>query len=656
MINGNTSSRVFERLNCPIELARDFSSRREYNDELMNTIWNQDIPTTLCTIDTLLDYVKEDIGGDEQYRIFYSQLYSVGQDLTCEDKLDFDIIDLIIKQWEHEHSTQLSEIDRIKKKKSSPKKQQAEHDEHELINKLEIQIIQYMNKYLCVVIRSLQAVVIEEFVDCNNNNYHEGKNQYQYGNIFRPMNHITKVYNNHFFAVRNRRPILYMKLWLTHPKRRQVNTVEFIPNVTRDDDDDKHINSHHYFNHFKGLDISKRAAQQAAEFCANGADGVNCNEAVLPILNHIKIVWCNNNDELFEYVISWMATLVQKLTKMRVALVLRGNQGAGKGVIIEMLGKILGERYYFKVHDVDDVTGQFTHNLEHKFLIFMDEALCRGDKEQADTLKKLITENKHGINSKHKGSYNVDSHLNFVFSSNNDHIVQCDPIERHFMCLQLTPIHSGPQTEESKAYFDRILNVPIEVFAHYLYSRDISQFNPCSVINTPLLRDQKYRSFDAIKKWWLDVLCKESIECDDFSLSENGRHDNIRPTPSLHELAQWGDSGGDDISNGSQWRAPYYKDYIYGSYKEYVIANNSNNNKRTTIISTTEFWKEFKSIVPPFSQDKIDEQKVFEKPYHRGAKLPVLSIVYFPSVDVCRDYWRRVVVADAEWPFAINSE
>jgi hypothetical protein len=78
-----------------------------------------------------------------------------------------------------------------------------------------------------------------------------------------------------------------------------------------------------------------------------------------------------------------------------------------------------------------------------------------------------------------------------LFASNELFVVAVDAQDRRFFCLETDNKYSGIQTVESKKYFDAILNVPVELFAHYLYTYDTSKFNARNIPMTSLKREQK---------------------------------------------------------------------------------------------------------------------------------------------------------------------
>ncbi|CAL8465956.1 g5492 [Coccomyxa elongata] len=68
---------------------------------------------------------------------------------------------------------------------------------------------------------------------------------------------------------------------------------------------------------------------------------------IQPILQHIRLHFCNGEDELADYLLNWLAFPLQHLgQKTGVAVVIKGLPGTGKGLIINhLMSAIYGEHY-----------------------------------------------------------------------------------------------------------------------------------------------------------------------------------------------------------------------------------------------------------------------------------------------------------------------
>ena len=71
------------------------------------------------------------------------------------------------------------------------------------------------------------------------------------------------------------------------------------------------------FSYFRGYDYNK-------------LDDVK-QEIIQPFLDHVLEVICDNNQEIYKYVLVWIASILQKPNfKTGIAIVILGNQGVGK--------------------------------------------------------------------------------------------------------------------------------------------------------------------------------------------------------------------------------------------------------------------------------------------------------------------------------------
>jgi phage/plasmid-associated DNA primase len=77
--------------------------------------------------------------------------------------------------------------------------------------------------------------------------------------------------------------------------------------------------------------------------------------------------------------------------KPGVALVLRGRQGTGKTVLVDILRTIIGPANTLVTPDKDRILGRFNSAIMNKILLVGEEMLFAGDRATTDKLKHLIT-------------------------------------------------------------------------------------------------------------------------------------------------------------------------------------------------------------------------------------------------------------------------
>ena len=222
-------------------------------------------------------------------------------------------------------------------------------------------------------------------------------------------------------------------------------------------------------------------------------------------LNHVREVICDNNEPLYEYVIDWMADIVQNPAKLLgVALVLMGGQGTGKGVFVEYFGRIFGQHFQ-RVSNLEHIIGRFSGNLSKALLVFADEAFCSRDKSKIGALKTLITEARRTVEPKFKDALEVPNFVRLIMASNEDWVVPAEFDERRFCVLEVSDARRGDD-----AYFKAIIQERdsggTKALLDYLQQRDLSDKNLRAFPATGALIGQKLKNLRSHEHWLYDVL------------------------------------------------------------------------------------------------------------------------------------------------------
>jgi len=149
--------------------------------------------------------------------------------------------------------------------------------------------------------------------------------------------------------------------------------------------------------------------------------------------DHVREIICNGNEDLYTYVRKWMAHCIQKPEEMpRVALVLRGGQGIGKGRFVDFFGALFVDGF-MSFSSIEQITGQFNGVLKDKLLIYADEAFWGGFKKNEGVLKALISEGKQLIELKGKEKFQVNSYKRLIIASNQAWAVPVELGDRRFL-------------------------------------------------------------------------------------------------------------------------------------------------------------------------------------------------------------------------------
>jgi hypothetical protein len=263
------------------------------------------------------------------------------------------------------------------------------------------------------------------------------------------------------------------KWWLHHPHRRQFDRIDFLPGYDIPG----------VYNLWRGFAVQPRAG--------------DCSL----YLAHMKDNICQGKNELYDYLIGWMALAVQQPSSQgHTAIVLRGKQGTGKGVFVKGFGFIFG-RHFLQVSNVKYLTGNFNAHLRDCAVVFADEAFYAGDKKHEGVLKALITEENFTIEAKGIDVEVASNYTHLLLASNEEWVVPANVDDRRFFVIDVADTHKQ-DTSYFLAIVNQLENGGRAALLHMLLEYDISKFDVRKVPQTSALRDQKEHSYNPREAWW----------------------------------------------------------------------------------------------------------------------------------------------------------
>ena len=224
--------------------------------------------------------------------------------------------------------------------------------------------------------------------------------------------------------------------------------------------------------------------------------------------DHIYKVICRGEEAHAEYVLNWLARLVQHPEEPgEVALVLRSTEkGTGKSLFGRYVVKLFGHHGMHITH-APHLTGRFNAHLHDCCVLFADEAFFAGDKTHEGALKGLITEYTLVVEGKYRNAITVRNRLHVLIVSNKDWVVPASIDERRWAVFEALDIHQG-----DRAYFRAIVKQMesggLAAMLHELLHRDISGFEVRDVPPTAALQAQKALSLTSLPRWWMAVLAR----------------------------------------------------------------------------------------------------------------------------------------------------
>lgn len=225
----------------------------------------------------------------------------------------------------------------------------------------------------------------------------------------------------------------------------------------------------------------------------------------LEILRHLTSRASQNADECDEvmhWLLQWMALPLQRPgTKHRTAIVMHGDEGAGKNMVFDVLLAIYGE--YGTVIGQPELEDKFNDWGSRKLMIVGDEVCTRQEvMHHKGRGKALITGTTIQINPKNLPRRQERNHANFVFLSNEIQPLALDNSDRRYLVIFTPPARERAFYQRMRQWFED--DGPAAVY-DYLLHYDCSDFDPFA---PPPLTDSKRDLIDlglrSAERFWLE--------------------------------------------------------------------------------------------------------------------------------------------------------
>jgi len=283
-------------------------------------------------------------------------------------------------------------------------------------------------------------------------------------------------------------------IWLRSKDRRKYEGVGFYPYPV--------VTPPNYFNMFRGL----KAARM------NSVPGASCGR----YLGHVHDVICNGNERIYNYVLAWLAHLIQQPgdDKPGTAIAIRGPQGSGKGTFTRWIQSVIGPAHSMKISTEERLIGRFNHHLMDKLFVNADECVWSGNRKVAGVLKALITESPLDFEQKGINAVSVDSYTRVVFTSNERWMVPADADDRRFVVLDCATTHVKDMTYY-RSIMDEMKNGGVVELYNFLLYYDYETVDIRQAPSTRALILQKLQTLTSVDRWWYTVLSRGSFSSHD---------------------------------------------------------------------------------------------------------------------------------------------
>ena len=229
-------------------------------------------------------------------------------------------------------------------------------------------------------------------------------------------------------------------------------------------------------------------------------------------------------EKLYDWLLNWIADAFQNPAKhSRVcSIVLRSKEGTGKGKFInDTLGKLFRPHYFHLTGDADKLTGKFNAWMRDNLLIFSDEAVWGGNRNDVGKMKSLITERERTVEEKFVDATQYANYSRVICASNDSWVVYLTESDRRWQFIDVSEefatenIRNKEQADGKSHFFQSIddewNNGGKEAFFELMMRRNIDGFDFPKERVITLTYYEQLRESDPMVGWFEQCIEKEEI-------------------------------------------------------------------------------------------------------------------------------------------------
>lgn len=238
--------------------------------------------------------------------------------------------------------------------------------------------------------------------------------------------------------------------WLTWPLRHEALRMTYKPGQEREVDGE--------LNSWPGWGLEPKAG------------------SIAPFEKLVSHLFTGTEPEALEWFLSWLAYPLQHPgTKLFTAVIIHGTRhGTGKSLIGYTMKHIYGKNF-------TEISGADLHNsfnewAAEKQFVMGDDVTGSNKRQEADALKKLITQQELRVNVKYIPSYVVPDCVNYFFTSNHPDAFFLEDDDRRYGVVEVL-VEPLPE-KFYQGYVEWVKDGGAAAVFAWLLKRDLKGFNP----------------------------------------------------------------------------------------------------------------------------------------------------------------------------------
>jgi len=223
--------------------------------------------------------------------------------------------------------------------------------------------------------------------------------------------------------------------WLDDENIKLKEHIDFIPFNSQTYTNDNIYNTFKGFNPFINYEFNKELRRD-----------------ILKPFNDLGIQICEGNIDYWNYFKLTLSHLIQKPhERLPIAFIIKGKQGTGKSLLLNVIGDLIGDKYYTSSSNVNDFFGTFAEGFVNKLLVNMNEVEGKDTVDFEGKMKSFITESKITINQKGIRPYQINNFARLIITTNKNNPIKIDVTskDRRYVVFETTDYFLQPKFTSS---------------------------------------------------------------------------------------------------------------------------------------------------------------------------------------------------------------
>ena len=303
------------------------------------------------------------------------------------------------------------------------------------------------------------------------------------------------------------------------------------------------------------------------------------------LLSHIKKYHCSNNNKHYDFLLQYLANIIQtpQFIPQIILVFYSSKHGTGKSNFTRFISEVIGNPLSF-FGSLKQITETHTNAHLGKLLNIIEEVDNHITRQYENIIKDYSQRLYAALNQKNKDIIQIKTFIRYIFTSNHYNGVYFDTEDRRYCVYTFDKI-------KDKAYVDKILTILKDNYVKYLFGKYLEDYNiKYKQQNDWMLNRTKTSDYynmmveDSLKNFLKEIYANEL-----FSLNEEDHCD-------FHI----------DPNNNHQYVYLHFKRFNE-LYKEFCKGNNENPQKITNI--TKQLTSTYKAV--------FDNAYIKKRKFHR---------------------------------------